>query len=1164
MNSKRSYLETLNAGRQRRPEASLEQLHRSLETLEERLRQAARTDERDSWASRPPAAEPRPRAPERDELQTMVREVERARDHEDGVAAAGRIASEIRTLREEFASQDRNRGRQAEEIQSEVGALRRAVERAPQPDGEKLDRKLAAEFDRLSAAISGIAEKGGERGLAALRPELEQVRAALGNVAREDSLRTVAARWEALENRLDGFDARLADAGADKRDEAKRGEARLAELDRRLDGLGTSIAALPTSHVIEGFDEKLRLISQAVDGLAAGRRDSIRPEALKAVEERMDELARAVAAAAAREPAPLDTKPFERIEARLSAVSQQMQAWEANASAPADAVMERLSQLSERVDELAARANLPAKAVDQLAHQVSIIADKLDRMGGVPDPDFVFKAIEQRFDTLAAMLERRQGDAGARADLLFRDLERRLDEVVERLDTQSGRDAAEQSRTIAAALDARFEDFAKRFAADAPSAADGKVIRSLEEQIKALVEHLGRPAPEALALDVLVPRMEGLERSIADGLAAQNERVAAAAREAAEEAVRALGHSSGPERDAVAGFAQDLKTLETLNRRSDERNAKTFEAIHDTLIKIVDRLAALEPDADAPPARAEIADAPSLDPEGTAPLDEPVSLAQDASAPEPAKEAPPRAPRGRSMLGGISRALGRGGAKRAPEAPPAAPVPALSVDAPSFDLDAPLDPKIINQPLEPGSGTPDLSAIMRRVRDERAQAAGTADAAKSDFIAAARRAAQAAAAEAEVVKKSAAGATPAGRSRIGALLRRKTVLMAVAAVMIALAGLQATKSFVGAAGPGATAGLVEPKPRKSAAAPAPQGPPTHGVAAAEPAPKPVRTFSAPPSAPPAAQTAAQPAAAAAGPAAPPAPPTAAAASAALAVPPAIGPAALREAAGAGDPKALWEVASRFSSGRDAPSDPAEAARWFEAAAKLGLVPAQYRLGSLYEKGTGVERDVAKAKLWYAKAAEGGNASAMHNLAVLYAMGADGAADNQAAVRWFTEAAEHGVKDSQFNLGILAAKGAGMGQDLESSYKWFALVAKAGDKDAAAKRDEVAKALKPEQLKRAEATTELWKAKALDPEANGVEIPDSWREDAPASTAGVDMKAAVRTIQLILEKNGYQPGGTDGVMGARTKSAIIAFQKDNDLPANGEVDDKLVKALLARK
>ena len=69
----------------------------------------------------------------------------------------------------------------------------------------------------------------------------------------------------------------------------------------------------------------------------------------------------------------------------------------------------------------------------------------------------------------------------------------------------------------------------------------------------------------------------------------------------------------------------------------------------------------------------------------------------------------------------------------------------------------------------------------------------------------------------------------------------------------------------------------------------------------------------------------------------------------------------------------------------------------------------------------------------------------------------------------------------------------MPQSLEESYKWFALVAKTGDKDAAAKRDEIANALRPEQLERARAATELWKPKPLDPEANAVDIPESWQE-----------------------------------------------------------------------
>jgi localization factor PodJL len=290
---------------------------------------------------------------------------------------------------------------------------------------------------------------------------------------------------------------------------------------------------------------------------------------------------------------------------------------------------------------------------------------------------------------------------------------------------------------------------------------------------------------------------------------------------------------------------------------------------------------------------------------------------------------------------------------------------------------------------------------------------------------------------------------------------------------------------------------------------------------------------------------------------------AAARMASVEVPAEAGPLPLREAAATGDAKALFEVATRYAEGRGMQADLAKAAAWYEKSAEAGFAPAQYRIGNMYEKGTGVTRDIARSRGWYEKAAEQGNASAMHNLAVLYAMGADGGTDNDAAAQWFVKAAELGVKDSQFNLGILSAKGVGVQQSLEESYKWFALVAKTGDKDAANKRDEIANALRPEQLERARAASELWKPKALKPEANTVDIPDAWQESGE-KTASIDMKKAVQNIQAVLNKNGYEAGNADGVMGGKTKAAIAQFQRDNGMQPTGEIDETLVRTLLARK
>ena len=87
------------------------------------------------------------------------------------------------------------------------------------------------------------------------------------------------------------------------------------------------------------------------------------------------------------------------------------------------------------------------------------------------------------------------------------------------------------------------------------------------------------------------------------------------------------------------------------------------------------------------------------------------------------------------------------------------------------------------------------------------------------------------------------------------------------------------------------------------------------------------------------------------------------------VPAEAGPLPLREAASAGDAKALFEVATRYAEGRGLKADMAEAAKWYEKSAELGFAPAQYRIGNMYEKGIGVTRDIAKSRGWYEKAAE---------------------------------------------------------------------------------------------------------------------------------------------------------------------------------------------------
>ncbi len=58
----------------------------------------------------------------------------------------------------------------------------------------------------------------------------------------------------------------------------------------------------------------------------------------------------------------------------------------------------------------------------------------------------------------------------------------------------------------------------------------------------------------------------------------------------------------------------------------------------------------------------------------------------------------------------------------------------------------------------------------------------------------------------------------------------------------------------------------------------------------------------------------------------------------------------------------------------------------------------------------------------------------------------------------------------------------------------------------------------------------------------------------------DTGADVELLQRILRGAGYDPGPTDGIFGPRTTQAVIAFQRDNNLVADGIVGPRTYAAL----
>jgi localization factor PodJL len=553
----------------------------------------------------------------------------------------------------------------------------------------------------------------------------------------------------------------------------------------------------------------------------------------------------------------MDDEHLARIEARITSLSRQIE--ELVEDRPVDALAKQFTALSARIEDIAGRVEMPEDTVGHLSRQIDEIARKLEEGATAFDPGIVLRDMEKRFDALGEALLERDETAREQSVALFRDLEERLERY--------NQDALSTDATIVEALNRRFTDLEDAIArrgglepeavhgleerlndiaerlgrhADQAGAIDPGLVRSLESQVSNLTRHLSQPGRALPEFDDIGPRLELIERSLMES----REAIVVAAREAAEHAVRS--HDL-PEGDAAAlsGLAEELQSLEKLARTSDERNTRTFDAVHETLLQIVDRLGTLEsgvspsaPAAEAAPARKlEFAEAPSLDLEEAAPLIDAGAMPKAEVVRDP-KRSPAEAAAAaalaalsssdvggskskaspkKSRLGRLSTALSR--RKPRQEAveernEPAAEVEAVEAAAPEVDLDTPLDPRLANQPLEPGSGAPDINAIMRRVRDERGEEGRErdAEAAKSDFIAAARRAAQAAAAEAEVLKKN---SDPKGRPSGGFSLKRllrsntKMVVLAAGIVLVGVAGTQLGKALMNE---GHKTAAAKPKP----------------------------------------------------------------------------------------------------------------------------------------------------------------------------------------------------------------------------------------------------------------------------------------------------------------------------------------------------------------
>ena len=951
------------------------------------------------------------------------------------------------------------------------------------PDVSRLERQLL----KITSQIESLQRPDAiEQSITAFRGELAEIRNVITEAVPRRAIESIENEIRSLSRRID-----------DTRQSGIDGQA-LAGIERALGDIRETLRSLTPAEQLAGFDEAIRNLGGKIDLIV---RSSDDPDTLQQLEGAITALRAIVSNVASN-----DT---------LARLSDDLHALSSKVDHLAQSGGDSFAALERRIAELTTTLE---------SRERPALSDRSDHLEGA------MRALSDRLDHLPVSHD---------SSLPFAHLEGAVRALSDRLDhLPVGNDSSAAFDHLAGAVQALSDRLDHLPVGNDSSAA----FTHLEQRVSYLLERVEKSASDPRAGDL---------RRVEQGLQEIQRHL--------ERQQSSFATLTDPGRGAAAPFDSDL--VETIKRElsemrftqseTDRHTQDSLEVVHNTLGHVVDRLAMIEGDL------RNVRAAP-VAPQAATPQVAPLQAATPRAA-TPVQPASPQQPRPELPNPAAAQFVAAPRQFGAPSAEPAvtlipktisdildphgtAETRAISAPAAETRVQpsrAVIDPELPpDHPLEPGtrphgriaSPSERIAASENAISEISSGASEPASA--SNFIAAARRAAQAAA-TAPAGGKANRGARPGesqarptpGSPTITSKIR--SLLVGASVVVIVLGSFKMAMMLLdGGSSPPAVkeisseASPLTALPSESETKPAPPAATLPSLTSPTPIGRqsltaPAPTTGMPPAsdiAPAAAQPSPAPVAAASDVTGMIAVPQAGAAPilpassrkltlvpipASEKLPDAIGGPALRSAALKGDASAAYEIGVRYAEGKGVMVNFDEAAKWYDRAAQAGVVPAVFRLGTLYEKGLSVKKDLDAARRYYLQAADRGNAKAMHNLAVLDADGGSRGADYKSAAQWFRKAADRGVADSQFNLGILYARGIGVEQNLAESFKWFSLAAAQGDADSGRKRDDVAKRLDPQSLAAANLAIQTFTPEGQPDDAVNVASPRGGWDSTPA-------------------------------------------------------------------
>ncbi|MEA2871151.1 MAG: localization factor PodJL, partial [Hyphomicrobiales bacterium] len=428
-------------------------------------------------------------------------------------------------------------------------------------------------------------------------------------------------------------------------------------------------AATAANADFASLERQLHHITEQIETL---RRPSGVEDAIAALRTDLSDIARAIHEA-------LPRRSLESLQGDVQALAERIDHGYGRGADPSalEAIERNLAEIHERLN-----AMTPAEGLAGFDARVSELSHKMDSLAvGSPDPETLryLEAAINELRELSAGVASAEGVASLAGDVQA--LSARIDHIAERTGATGLDSLAQRVNELTQALDTRVEQI-------------GPLPSNLESLVRTLTDKLNHSdgfARDQVAFEHLERQIAGIADKIevADqkfgdlsaierGIQQLTVQVREAREESAATAERVARRIAADMAEAVPRTDAEVIALKRDLADSEQRTHETLEAVHDTLERLVERLAMVETDAQAAPQSAYV---PQSAPQPVPPR-EPAAIAPDVRVPEPVAAIAPE-PAYESSV------------------PALRPTPFMHVqrtERPPIDPDLPAD-----TPLEPGS-----------------------------------------------------------------------------------------------------------------------------------------------------------------------------------------------------------------------------------------------------------------------------------------------------------------------------------------------------------------------------------------------------------------------------------------------------------------------------